>query len=52
MSTMVIKAIAKRPISGTSLGMRVASSGGGLPKLIPSVHRKAIQRGNVQVIRF
>lgn len=52
MSTMVIKAIAKRPIDGNSLGMRVASSGGGLPTLIPSVHRKAIRRGNVQVIKF
>jgi len=52
MSTMVIKAIALKPIDGNSLGMRVASSGGGLPKLIPSVHRRAIRRGDVRVIRF
>jgi hypothetical protein len=52
MSTMVIKAVAKKPIDSNSLGMRVASSGGGLPTLIPSVHRKAIRRGNVSVIKF
>jgi len=52
--TMMIKSKAGRPIVGTqsSLGRRVGSTGRGLPRLIPSVHRKMILRGNNKVFIF
>lgn len=35
-----------------SLGAPVALTGSGYPRLIPSIHRKEIRRGNATVIRF
>jgi hypothetical protein len=52
--TMLIKSKAGSPIIGTqtSLGRRVGTTGRGLPRLIPSVHRKMILRGNNKVFIF
>jgi hypothetical protein len=52
--TMLIKAKAGRPIVGTqtALGRRVGSTGRGLPRIIPSVHRKMILRGDNRVFIF
>jgi len=52
--TMLIKSKAGRPIVGTqtSLGRRVGATGRGLPRLIPSVHRKMILRGDNRVFVF
>jgi hypothetical protein len=52
--TMLIKSKAGRPIVGTqsSLGRRVGSTGRGLPRLIPSIHRKMILRGDPRVFQF
>jgi len=51
---MLIKSKAGRPIRGTqpSLGRRVGATGRGLPRMIPSIHRKAILRGNNAVFQF
>jgi hypothetical protein len=52
--TLLVKSVAGSPIKGvaSSLGHRVAVTSGGLPTMIPSVHRKAIRRGDTNVIRF
>jgi hypothetical protein len=52
--TMLVKSKAGRPIKGTqtALGRRVGSTGRGLPRLIPMVHRKMILRGDSRVFVF
>lgn len=52
--TLLVKAVARgKPVRAMSdLGHRVATTGRGIPTLIPVIHRKAISRGNKSVIRF
>lgn len=53
-STVIIKWRAGSPIKGTagSLGHRIGLTRSGLPKWVPSAHRKAMLKGDLRVVRF
>jgi hypothetical protein len=50
----LIKSVAGSPIKSVfeAFKVNVATTGDGLPKLIPKNHRIRIRRGDVNIIRF